>query len=52
MALLAYILRPRRDIRMSGSVVTAVGQTYLTRIKRVLVVDMGVVAIAQPPRYS
>jgi hypothetical protein len=52
MVVLAYVPRLRKDTHMSGNAVIAVGQTYHTRTKLVLVVGMGVVATVLPPKYS
>lgn len=49
---LTYVIRPRNDTLMSGSVAIVVGQTYHIRTKLVLLVDMDVVATVVPQRYS
>jgi hypothetical protein len=52
MALSTYVARPRKDIPMFGNAAIVADQTYHIRTKLVLLVDMGVVAIVVPRKYS
>jgi hypothetical protein len=51
MVLLAYVLRPRRNIRIFGIAASAMSETYHIRPKLVLIAGSGVGAIVPQQKY-